>query len=149
MINCQIKSDIGFNQLALLKAIEISDPIESIKAYLEISSETDSQLKQSLSSNDKSYSSCWNYVQIKAKNHLKSKSGHIAPSVIFSWSIHYFIESKETILNEIESLGGSSSKQQSIQVNQKIEIPVESAADRLNRIKNRFNSVKDTSDENS
>src|SRR5690606_13266850 len=85
----------NINQQALLKAIEIEDPIISIKTYLEMVSEYDSHLKNALISIDKSYEKCWEYIQKKAKEHLNSKSGNIPPSIIYGWSIHYFIEKNE------------------------------------------------------
>src|SRR5690554_2242090 len=97
------QTDVGFNEQALLKAITISNPIDSMKTYIELISQQDNQLKESLSDETKSYESCWQYIQNKAKQYLNGKSGHVPPQTIFGWAIHYFTESLDVINKEFTS----------------------------------------------
>jgi len=132
------KTDVGLHQTAYLKAIEISDPVTSIKTYLEIVSKEDKQLHDALISINKSYDKCWAYINSKAKNYLKSKSGHIPPSTIYSWAIHYFIESDEFLSKETGANITVPVKKES---KQNIQLTNETSAERMNRIKNQFKSI--------
>lgn len=136
------QTDVGFNEQALLKAITVSNPIDSIRTYIELISKQDSQLKESLIDESKSYENCWEYIQNKAKQYLNSKSGHIPPQTIFGWAIHYFTESSDVINKEFTSIHQAPHK-----VLTRIEPSNESASDKLSRIMNRLNSVKVESDE--
>lgn len=132
------KTDVGLNQVAYLKAIEISDPVTSIKTYLEIVSKEDVQLQEALISIDKSFDECWAYINTKARNYLNSKSGHVPPSTIYSWAIHYFIESDEFLSKETGISQSTSVKKQTIQ---KVHHSIETPTERMNRIKNQFKSI--------
>lgn len=130
------KSDVGFNREAYLQAIEIEDPIKSIRTYLEIVSVEDPQLKESLLSIDKSYEKCWQYIQSKAKEHLNNKSGHISPATIFGWAIHYFIENDTDLKTESKSVIIKDTKTNPVVSSN------ETASERMNRIKNQLKSLK-------
>lgn len=127
-------SDIG-NEIVLLNALQIEDPIQSIKYYLEALSEKDTQLKNGINNPRKNFDGCWEYIQSRAKKHLNSRSGHVPPLTIFGWAIHYFVES-EKLLND--ELGKTTSTTKTVKP---IKRPVETAEERLKRMNEKFASL--------
>ena len=90
---------------ALLESMKHTDPVQSVKVYLEVIRSTDSQLDEALKNSEKSFEKCWTYIQAKAKKELESRSGAISSVVVFGWAIHYFTESAETLAEESKTLG--------------------------------------------
>ena len=83
------------------KAVQAQDEISAIRVYCEERSKFDEQLAKGLEDKSKNYDKCWSYIMTKAKIHLHSKSGHIMPSIVFGWAVHYFTESDEDIKKEV------------------------------------------------
>jgi hypothetical protein len=75
--------------------------IDAIKSYVEIKSKNDEQLLKALDNEKKTYELCWSYIMKKAKDRLNNKSGHIMPSIVFGWAIHYFIEDESILEKEV------------------------------------------------
>ncbi|AUD65401.1 hypothetical protein BK011_06745 [Tenericutes bacterium MZ-XQ] len=75
--------------------------IDAIKSYVENKSKNDEQLLKALDNEKKTYEKCWSYIMRKAKDHLNNKSGHIMPSIVFGWAIHYFIEDESVLEKEV------------------------------------------------
>jgi hypothetical protein len=90
---------------ALLESMKQTDPVQSVKVYLEAIRATDPQLDESLNNPEKSFEKCWTYISAKAKKELENKSGAISSVVVFGWAIHYFTESDETLAEESKQLG--------------------------------------------
>lgn len=62
---------------------------------------TDDQLRTSIEKEEKTVDKLENYIMTKAREMLKNKEGGIEKEVIYSWAIHYFIETEETINEEL------------------------------------------------
>lgn len=88
----------------LLEAMQKPDQMAALRFYVEETSKIDEQLLQGLEDKDKTYEKCWTYIQSKAKEHLKSTSGHVMPSIVFGWAIHYFTESSDALEKEFGKL---------------------------------------------
>lgn len=89
------------NNELLLKAMMAEDQLSAIRIYCEERSKFDDQLEKALKDPDKSFEECWDYIMKKAKKHLNSKSGHVMPSVVFGWAVHYFTEPTDVIEDEV------------------------------------------------
>jgi hypothetical protein len=89
------------NNELLLKAMMAEDQLSAIKIYCEERSKFDDQLEKALKDPGKTYENCWEYIMEKAKKHLNSKSGHVMPSIVFGWAVHYFTEPNDVIEEEI------------------------------------------------
>ncbi len=95
------------NNEILMKALMAEDQLSAIKIYCEERSKFDNQLMQALNDPEKNYSNCWDYIMKKAKDQLGGKSGHIMPSVIFGWAVHYFTEPNDVLEKEVGKIKGT------------------------------------------
>lgn len=62
---------------------------------------TDEQLRAAIEKDDKTISGLWEYIKTKALKQLSGKFDGIEKEVVFGWAIHYFIETEETINQEL------------------------------------------------
>lgn len=62
---------------------------------------TDEQLRAAIDKEEKTIEKLWRYIETKAKKVLNNKNGGIEKSEVYGWAIHYFIESEETINEEL------------------------------------------------
>jgi len=85
--------------------------IDAIQSYIESKAKADPQLLKALEDDKKTYEKCWSYIMKKAKDHLNNKSGHVMPSIVFGWAIHYFIEEDAALDKEV---GKSNDKQDTV-----------------------------------
>lgn len=92
------------NNDILIKALMAKDQLSAIKIYCEERSKFDYQLQKALDDPDKNYDACWKYIMKKAQIYLKNKSGHIMPTIIFGWAVHYFTEPDDVIDDEVSSV---------------------------------------------
>lgn len=100
------------NNEILLKAMMEKDQLSAIKVYCEERSKIDSQLEKALLNPDKTYEDCWSYIMEKAKKQLNNTSGHVMPSMVFGWAVHYFTEPNDVIEDEIGKI--KATKQSSV-----------------------------------
>lgn len=89
------------NNEILIKAMMAESQTEAIKIYCEETAKHDTQLAEGLKQTDKDYDKCWSFIMAKAKSHLSSKSGHVMPSIVFGWAVHYFTESNDDLEKEV------------------------------------------------
>lgn len=62
----------------------------------------DTLVANALKSADKNIHACWQYVTAQAKKKAVGNCAMIEDSVVYSWAHHYYIESKETIDEEMK-----------------------------------------------
>lgn len=62
----------------------------------------DDILTKGMQSSDKNIHACYNYVVFKARKQAVGNCAMIEDSVVYSWAHHYYIESKETIDEEMK-----------------------------------------------
>ena len=77
---------------------------EIIVGYFEQQRKQDKQLDEAMNKadeNKKTSEDMWGYIQNKAKEILGGVSGALDSETVFSWSVHYMIESNEELAKEI------------------------------------------------
>lgn len=122
------------NNEIMLKAMMAEDQLSAIRIYCEESAPFDEQLQESLKNPDKSFEKCWAYIMEKAKTHLKNQSGHVMPSIIFGWAIHYFIESNEIIEKEVGKIKDA-------------KVPTNKATSETKHVQDKKSNTKKTTDQ--
>lgn len=93
-------NELQNKQLMVNAMMQAKDQKDALTIYCNKVAESDEILKKSIDSEDKDFDKCWNFIEAKAKEHLKNKSGSVNPVTVFGWAIHYFLETNETLENE-------------------------------------------------
>lgn len=80
---------------------------EIIIAYLEEQRKKDDQLDEAMNKaeeNGKTSDAMWGYIFNKAKENLSGQSGAVESETVFSWAIHYMIETNEELAKELPAV---------------------------------------------
>jgi hypothetical protein len=93
-------NELQNKQLMINAMMQAKDQKDALMIYCNKVAESDEVLKKSIESEEKDFDKCWNFIEAKAKEHLKSKSGSVNPMIVFGWAIHYFLETNETLEKE-------------------------------------------------
>lgn len=76
---------------------------EIIVGYLEEQRKQDKQLDEAMNKadeNKKTSDGMWGYIQNKAKETLGGQNGAVDSETVFSWALHYMVESNEELAKE-------------------------------------------------
>jgi hypothetical protein len=81
--------------------------IAVIKQFLITQSESDNQIKEALDNletSGKSFDDLWKYIMFRARKEIKGQSGYLSDDTVFGWSLHYLIEDKKSIDDEMHPI---------------------------------------------
>jgi len=109
-------------QVMIYAMIESKDQKDALMIYCNKMSENDDILKKAIESDEKDFDKCWSFIEAKAKEHLKNKSGSVNPVTVFGWAIHYFLETNEVLEAEAKVKIEKQSKEHTVdKVEKKVE----------------------------
>ena len=81
--------------------------IEVIKQFLLTQAVSDIQIKEALDNlkaSGKSFEDLWKYIMFRARKEIKGQSGYLSDDTVFGWSLHYLIEDKKSIDDEMHPI---------------------------------------------
>ncbi len=72
----------------------------AIELFITEVSKEDTQIKAFLNDEEKGLDKCWGYIESKARKTFKNNA-EVKPDIVFGWALHYYIEPKEVIDEEL------------------------------------------------